>query len=429
MSHFLHHIYARIKEFLIPYYILFWVYPKKSVIYRRRIRDIRKRGQANVVFIASSLAMWKYQRLYDLLRGDKRFNPTIILVPFSSFSEEQKGQSMQVLSKYFSERNIPFLDSRSIKNLGDWFQQEISPDLIFYPQPYDGIFLNEIDWTYNQTSLIAYIPYGALTLLEPWIYNNWFINNAWRIYYQSEYNKQLARKTAHNRGKNVRVSGYISSDDFKYSRPSDVWKPQDKPKKKIIWAPHFSGMHQDNWLNRGAFNWLWRFMQDLAITHKDTIQIAFKPHPRLLSELYNHPEWGKEKADAYYAWWAESENTQIETGEFIPLFKGSDAMIHDCNSFIVDYLFVDKPVLFTSANLKEAEEQLDDFGKTALRAHYIGQNIQDVLSFVENLEADGPDPKSADRQEAYKKNLLPPAGVSVAEYIHEDLLSSIKFRD
>ena len=419
---------ARIKEFLIPYYVLFWIYPKRVGVYRKRIREIRKRGKARVVFLASNLAMWKYQGLYNLLTRDKRFEVTIILAPFYSYSSGQKEQSILDLSNYFSSRGISYIDSRNIEDIGQWFRETVNPDIIFYPQPYEWLFKNELDYSYNPSCLIAYVPYGALTLYEKWIYNTRFIYNAWRVYYQSSYNKKIAWKICSNRGLNVRVSGYISVDDFTKCTPEDVWKPQDKPKKRIIWAPHFSGMRQPNWLNRGAFKWLWQFMQDLAISHKETIQIAFKPHPKLLSELYDSPDWGKEKADAYYAWWADGENTQLETGQFISLFKTSDAMIHDCNSFIADYLMTGKPVMFTADNLEETESQLDIFGKSALHAHYIGKNISEIIAFVENLESGGADPKSAERQAVYQKYLLPPKGLTAAENIYTDIVKAIRFR-
>ncbi len=421
-------ILEKLKELLIPWYVLLWIYPQKVRVYRKRIRDIRQRGKANVVFIASNLAMWKYQRLCELLIRDSRFDVKIILAPFYSFSEEQKERSMRDLSRFFSERNIPCTDSRGIDNLAAWLRDEVRPDLIFYPQPYEWLFSNELDWTYHPTSLIAYVPYGALTLNEPWIYNARFIYNAWRVYYQGAYNRKLARKLCFNRGLNVRISGYISVDDFTLTVPQDVWKPQKTEKKRIIWAPHFSGIRQPNWLNRGAFRWTWEFMQEIAVRYKDRIQIAFKPHPRLLSELYNSPEWGKEKADAYYEWWANGENTQLETGQFISLFKTSDAMIHDCNSFIADYLLTGKPVLFTSNNLEDTENQLDDFGKAALRAHYIAKETSEIQKFIDNLTKDGDDPKASERSSVYQKYLIPPGGKTAAENIYEDLVSAIHFK-
>ena len=417
----------KIKALLIPWYVLLWIYPRRVLAYRKRIRDIRRRGKVNVVLLACNLAMWKYQGLYELLKRDERFNINIVLAPFFSFSKEQKEKYIQELGAFLNERNIPYTDSRAVKDIGQWMRDEVKPDLIFYPQPYEWLFNNELDWTYFPTCLIAYIPYGGMILNEPWIYNTRFIYNAWRIYTQSRYNLKQSRRMSYNRGLNVRVAGYISVDDFALSTPQDVWKPQAKPKKRIIWAPHFSGIRQPNWLNRGAFRWLWEYMREMAVRYKDTIQIAFKPHPRLLSELYDSPEWGKEKADAYYAWWAGGENTQLETGAFIPLFQTSDAMIHDCNSFIADYLLTGKPVLFTSNNLEETETQLDDFGKAALYAHYIARDTVEIQSFIDHVVLEGDDPKTAGRQSVYQEYLLPPNGKTASVCIYEDLVKSLKF--
>ena len=419
-------ILEKLKELLIPWYVLFWIYPQKVRVYRKRIRNIRQRGKVNVVLLASNLAMWKYQGLYELLKQDRRFNIRIILAPFFSFSKEQKEKSIQELGAFLKGQNIPYTDSRTVQNIGQWMRDEVKPDLIFYPQPYEWLFNNELDWTYYPTCLTAYIPYGGMILNEPWIYNTRFIYNAWRIYTQSRYNLKLSRKMSFNRGLNVRVAGYISVDDFALSEPKDVWKPQAKTRKRIIWAPHFSGIRQPNWLNRGAFRWIWKYMQEVAVRYKDSIQIAFKPHPRLLSELYDSPEWGKEKADAYYSWWANGENTQLETGAFIPLFQTSDAMIHDCNSFIADYLLTGKPVLFTSNNLEETENQLDDFGKAALHAHYIARETSEIQSFIEHIVIEEDDPKAIERHAVYQKYLLPPDGKPASVCIYEDLVKSLK---
>lgn len=423
-------LYRRIKHFLIPYYVRFWIYPQWMRTCRKKQRSIHKKGTANVVFLASCLAMWKYQGLYDLMRKNRRFNATIILVPFKTFSLLEKENNINELAGYFDARGIPYYKFQDIHNPGRWFYNEIRPDLIFYPQPYDNLYDNELDYSHNLYSLLAYVPYGALTLRESWIYNTTFINKAWRVYYQSSYNKKLARIIANNKGKNVRISGYISTDDFKIvpQNNNHIWKPQGKPKIKIIWAPHFSGIVQPSLLKRGSFKWLCTFMQTLAQTHKDTIQIAFKPHPKLLSTLYESSDWGKEKTDAYYAWWTEGENTQLETGQFISLFQTSDAMIHDCNSFIADYLLTGKPVLFTTSDLQQTEEQLDDFGKAALHAHYLGMTTQDVLNFVRNLENGAPDSKAAERQSIIQKHLLPPNGKTAAENIYDDLLKAFRFK-
>ena len=168
-------------------------------------------------------------------------------------------------------------------------------------------------------------------------------------------------------------------------------------------------------------------MLELAIRYVEQIQIAFKPHPRLLTELYNHPDWGKEKADAYYRQWAEMPNTQLETGEYIDLFMNSDAMIHDCGSFTAEYLYTQRPVMFYTHDRKAVEKQLNELGMAALDAHYIGGSADDIESFIKDVVIGENDPKVSARKAVYDKYLLPPNGRSTAENIYHDLLSSLGF--
>lgn len=76
------------------------------------------------------------------------------------------------------------------------------------------------------------------------------------------------------------------------------------------------------------------------------VQMAFKPHPLLKSQLYNYSSWGKEKTDEYYAAWEFLPNAQLETNEYVDLFMTSDAMIHDCGSFTIEYHHTLKPVMY-----------------------------------------------------------------------------------
>lgn len=92
-------------------------------------------------------------------------------------------------------------------------------------------------------------------------------------------------------------------------------------------------------------------MVTFAQKYKDKVQIVFKPHPMLYRTLCEHSEWGKERTDAYYSMWNNMSNTQLEEGDYTELFMQSDAMIHDCGSFILEYLAVDKPCMFLKKRL------------------------------------------------------------------------------
>ena len=428
IRHWLASLSEKTKDLLRPAYYRLIVYPVTRIRYNRILWRVRKAGNMRVVFLASNLAMWKYQGIYDLLAKDARFTLSVIIIPFDSVQGEQRQRVVSELSNYFSTRNISAVEADKIHDLGHWYQNVLNPDLVFYPQPYDNIFIGPLDCTSNKNRLSAYVSYGAHTLLEPWLYNCRLCNTGWRIYYPADCDKKTGERYSWTKGKNIRVIGYMMADFFIASPCTDPWKQQSVRKKRIIWAPHFSGIRKDTLLKRGAFVWLNQAMKEWATKYKDELQFAFKPHPRLLTELYNTPGWGKERADEYYDWWARQEFTQYENGEFIDLFKTSDAMVHDSVSFSVDYLFVQKPVLFTSENVDSALENMDILGLEAMEAHEIGENLQEVEAFLLRIIHGGEDPKGERKRLFYEKYLTQKGGHSAAENLYDDLLKSIRFK-
>ena len=202
------------------------------------------------------------------------------------------------------------------------------------------------------------------------------------------------------------------------------WKKQEKEKKRIIWAPHFS-IGTDGYLHRASFLWLNEVMWQIAQEFKDEVQFVFKPHPRLLSELYRHPEWGKKRADDYYEMWKSGENTQLETGEYIDLFCSSDAMIHDCGSFSAEYHYTGKPVLFVSDDFDAIYQGLDDFGTMCLDLHYHALNVQDIRAFIQDVILQGDDSLREKRELFRKRYLLPEDRPQFAESIYRSIVNSI----
>ena len=368
--------------------------------------------------------MWRFQALYDCLSKDSRFDVKIALFPFITLSQEQQKSSIQQLRNYFTGRGISFIDLSGIDRPGARLRNEFKPDILFYPQPYNHLYWNDLDSLYFSSSLLCYIPYAMLTASEPWAYKSHLNNIAWRLFYPSETRKDEATSVLFNRGRNIRVVGESMADLFSRPMQLDRWKPQEKRKKHIIWAPHFS-LSNGYFLHRDSFTWLSGFMLEIAERYQDQLQFAFKPHPRLLSVLYERPDWGKERADAYYSRWAAGSNTQLETGDYIDLFKGSDAMIHDSSSFSVEYHFTGKPVLFTATDLNPITSILNDFGQAAIQVHYQGKDFDDITSFLDNVVLKGDDPMKEDRQAFYNQYLMPPGGKSVAENIYQEIVSSI----
>lgn len=405
-------------------YRLFLI-PRAVIMQQRRIRQIRKKGRAKVVFLVSSLPMWKFQPLFDILQKDSRFNVAIAMCPFPHSREKQNKDNKELLS-FFSGKDINIINLFGEAKPGSVLREKMDPDIIFYPQPYLHLYWSDLDCQYFYDKLICYIPYAALTSREIWAYKTMLNDVAWRLFYPSELQKQEASEVLYNKGRNIRVTGEFIADLFRSPEMGNAWKMQPSHKKKIIWAPHYS-LQEGGLLHRNSFLWFHQMMLDLAEQYKDRIQFSFKPHPRLIESLYDMPEWGKAKADAYYQKWAEGENTQLDTGFYIDLFKESDAMLFDSSSFSVEYLFTDKPALFTARDLAPILNQLNVFGKEAICAHYIGQTKAEIIEFIERVVLGGEDPKRPDRAVFYQKYLHPPGNGIVADNIYNEIRSGLGF--
>ena len=409
-------------------YLHAWQYHAIERVHRRRIEMVRQRGNARVVILAMSVPMWKYQHLYEALQDDSRFEVTIVISPSIDYDLEQQTRDVKALRQYFDSRHMPYVDFDLTGATAPFdIRSQIDPDIIFYPQPYENLLVPQHDCLNFYDRLLCYYPYAFMTGRGKFSYDFHFHNLAWRLYYANQEIKHEAEVTAANKGRNVRVVGHPNGDDFALWSGSDPWRVMSdgRPRKRIIWAPHFSFNDKFGQLPRANFLWMAHFMLDLAQRYKEFIQIAFKPHPRLLTELYAHPEWGKAKTDDYYQMWDEMENTQLETGGYVDLFMSSDAMIHDSGSFVIEYFYTHKPVMFVSRDINHFLTGQTDLSREAFAQLYIGKDEREMMDFVDNVVLGGEDPMKSQRMGFYNRHLMPPNGKTVAQNTLDDLVHSL----
>lgn len=394
----------------------------------QRVSVLKQKDEITIAFIVMNISMWKYQPLYDLLKDNPRFKLFIVLSPSVKYSHEEKCKDVQLMRSYFSKQNMPFLDW-DIEHNGEPvdIKNVIHPDILFYTQPGIHAFTKLHSFRHLKNCLLCYTFYGYITASSKHFYDREFLNIAWKLYYPMEGQKKLARKYAVNKGRNVIVTGYSEYDRFTTGPFQNVWKTTSDNVKKIIWAPHFTIAQSliKGFAPRSNFLWMADFMLEMAEKYKDSVQIAFKPHPRLLSELYQHKDWGKEKADAYYEKWNELANGQLETGDFVNLFYYSDAMIHDSDSFVIDYLYFDKPEMFVTKDINVQKKEADELSNIVYDNIYIGANKEDIIHFIEEVVLSGKDCNSAYRKDIINNYLLPPNGRFASENMYNDLCDSL----
>lgn len=381
------------------------------------VREKSRKGKLNVVFLATNVSMWKHDGLFRLLQKHSRFRPIVVSAMRPNESEEEQRADQEQMEKFFTERGFEFVCGFDFESRRWISLKSLNPDILFYTQPYTGIVVPEYYFHKYLNALQCYVPYAFETTAEKWTYDNPYQNSAWKIFLPTELHKADAQDLSDIRAVNSCVAGYPMADEYATKRQGlGVWEKTFPQCKKIIWAPHHSITSREMF-GSSSFLQYCDAMLDLAKKYSDKIVFAFKPHPGLLTRLYRL--WGKEKTDSYYAEWENMGNAFVSRGEYRDLFLESDALIHDCGSFTVEYLYTQKPTMFLYKENRTARES--KFGKLALDVHFAGHSLRDIERFIEDVVLGGNDPKKELRERFYNKYLLPPNGQSAAQNILDEI--------
>ena len=244
---------------------------------------------------------------------------------------------------------------------------------------------------------------------------------SWQYYFESEYVIDSCKPYKVTSGKNFVATGLPMFDSLllPLSEYTDPWKQDSR--KRIIYAPHHSipGVFGSG-LGYGTFLEFGETVLELAKKYAKQTQWVFKPHPGLRRKL--DFLWGKEKTDAYYNEWATMENSMICEIDYQALFMHSDAMIHDCSSFQVEYHFTKNPVLYLQNEDGNCLENRNDFGLKALELHYKAKTIEAIEDFINNVVVGENDDMKPAREEFYTYYLQPPHNKTACENILDAIL-------
>lgn len=402
---------------------------EKRLIREQQVRnqhlaqELRKKDKIRVLFLVELASVWKYDELYRLLSANPRFIPTIMVTPvhgqgddymFKTMNEtyeRMKGKGYAHLIKAYDEKNSTWTD----------VHRDLSPDIIFFSRPYHRLSKPAYAITAFPNILSCYVPYSFYDWDDKHYCDLLTHNLVWIYFAETVFHKQLIEKHAYYKGKNVCITGYPGCDPFLLKNSSnDVWKSNDRRIKRIIWAPHHS---VEEGKGVSAFFKLHDLVLQLAEKYKENIQIAFKPHPLLHINLYNHKDWGRERTDAYYKRWKTSDNLLFVDGAYTDLFIGSDAMMHDSGSFVSEYMYTKNPVLYTSTNF--GYYPTGEFSTKAYELHYKVKQISDVEAFIKEVVINGNDTMKEERESFFDQYLRPANGKIASENIYDNICQYI----
>lgn len=402
-------VYRKSKRFII--------WKRQQCAYNRAIKKVRaKKEPLNVIFLVHDSAIWKYDSIYQMMQKDGCFNPIILVCPIIHYQTEEQARSiLQRTYNTFCSRGYHVIKASEQIYAHGVSIDSLKPDIVFYSYLWTISIEAQYDVQHLRKYLKCYVDYGYCSIADEWGYASAFHGLMWRYFAECEEIKHLALAAQPREMRNAVVTGYPIYDEYENARgDTTAWKDASPNFKRIIWAPHHTIEGHDGDLKFSTFLENAEAMLILAKDFHDEIQFAFKPHPVLKAVLYHHPKWGKDKTDAYYEAWANGENTTLVDGPYLDLFKSSDALIHDCGSFIVEYLYTRKPVMYLGQN---REDQSNIIGRDAYLCHYHGNDIEDIKKFIEVVVLKENDSMKQQREQFYRRVLLPPNGCFVAENI------------
>lgn len=399
---------------------------KTAWTHKKQLKHVRKKETIRVAFLLINESIWKYSRVYFLLKEHPRFNPVVFICPFDRYGPEIRNSEMENAYHRMTKKGYHVIKTQQTDGSLMDIKKEFNPGIVFFCTPWKHTHQQYTIANFRDR-LTCYTHYGYSNgnLYES-DYNMATQNYAWKFFLESEYHLTLAKKYAARKGRNAVVTGYPGTDDFLDPKLAEtsVWKPQVNFKKRIIWAPHHTipgNISEKNYLNYGTFLEYAEVMIQLTQKYRD-ILFAFKPHPNLKGKLNEH--WGEEKTAEYYQQWNRLPNTRLEEGDYVDLFLESDALIHDCGSFLIEYFFVNKPALYL-VKTDDFKQEYNDLGKTAFDYLEIGKNAGDISRFIEQTVLGGQDVFKEKRKVFFESRLRPPNNRPASENIVDHLLNEL----
>lgn len=404
-----------------------WQLARVRAGHRAALQSLRGKPRLRVAFLLVHESVWKCEQLAQLMREDGRFDPEIWICPLKALDAPEVHRRMTQCAEQFEaagHRVIRSFDERS----GCWLDLKAQrrPDLVFFTNPW-AITRPEYLIGHFEDTLTCYVPYGFKSShLHRAHYDQQTHNFVWKYFLETEIHRRLAGHHARNRGANAVVTGAPGMDELLDPgyRAREAWKPAAGRPRRIIWAPHHSIVGQGSGLDYSNFLACSDFMLDLARRRAGQMQVAFKPHPLLRGKLSQSGVWGRQRTDAYYAHWRDLPNGQLEESAYIDLFLGSDAMIHDSASFIVEYLYTGKPVMFVVGD-DGMPQRLNEAGRVAFDAHYHGRSHADIEDFIDRVVLGGHDVLRASRGAVLEKSIRPPRQRTASQNIHAELCAEL----
>lgn len=390
---------------------------KRQKHYSKVVKNIKSNRVIRIAAYTVYKQTFAADRLFSKAITDDRFIAKIVIVPLKD--EKVRVSRYKETREYFvqkyGEENV--VDGFDIIN-DEYIDNAKDFDIIYFSNPYDCL----VDRMFqvvrlaqdDMNNLPIYISYGydigyyttikRLMGLE--------LNYAWRCFVDCEYSMNDYKRYQYLGGTNAILSGYAKMDSLIPVRR------KNNSRKKILICSHHSVEGDD--LKLSCFLKYKQLIAKLPDLFP-MCDFVFRPHPLLFERMISLRYWKEEDRADYLNELSKKKIEYSSEGDYFHIFNECDAIINDCGSFTVEWLFTGKPGCFMwNENL--SKNDLTDLMNYCLNQYTIAYSEEDILTFIKNVIDEKCDYyKVSNRDDLLKK--VAPNWPNASEDIFNNLVS------
>jgi len=383
-----------------------------------RIKTVSE-SKLKIVFFAQEYSVWpSLQSFYDACNKDERFIAQLVYIPFSHQNYNEGHQVPNEEMGPYWKTLYPIMPY----TMYDLSKE--SPDIAVFVKPYDLIpmqfYIYEIDKVVRRC---VYIGYGFE--IAAWNSDCHFKlpmhSLAWKFIVYGDMVKELAEKVSHNKGKNVVAWGHPRADYYfnleeKRNTIPDEWKIKINGRKTILWNTQHTLKEGPG---AGTF-FIWKEEVFSYFENHQDIVLLWRPHPLMFDALVNNGLMTKSELSHLVETIEKKDNVILDQSpDYRNSFYASDAIITDGTSFLIEYFYTGRPLIFTIKANGGGIYFCDEICSNV----YVAREKGDIIKLLDDIRKDT-DPLKEKRL-SFAKRLLKVNSGGNGEYIKEQIYYEI----
>ncbi len=355
---------------------------QKYFLIKKKIqKKVKKNEKIKVGFYIIDDSVFPSRPLFEKMLDDSLFEPSIVVTPDTLRGEENMKSTLDKtysnLSKYYEPVYLGYdKNSNSYHDFSEHF------DLICFSNPYSEMTHEffRVEHILNKNILPFHINYTFFGILK---YDRKIsqinsYNYFWKVFIENNYTRKELLAYQPLKGLNSKVLGYCKMDSL------NGFQKEKSFRKTIVIAPHHTIDDDEKSLRLSNFLDYSDLFLELPKLYPQ-LDFIFRPHPLLFYKLCQDKFWGKTKTEEYFKKISSLPNViYSKDGNYLDIFANSSGIIHDCGSFLAEYLFTGKPACYM---LRETliEETFAELGKLCLSHCYQAGSKEDILTFLNKV--------------------------------------------